>query len=192
MENFKFVLFSIIVLGALGFAGYWAFSTIESGSYHVNKEKQEQMVKENEELKKENTELKKELSLLEEEKNTLELEVANNKEEPEVVEEEIPVKTTTTPTLSKTTTYKYQTLIDELQKLVNGNITLKNGSQGTAVGTIQKFVNVYNGTNNRVDNDFGSTTLSAIKKIQKDFGLKDDGVVGPGTMRKMIDWLKKK
>jgi len=186
MENFKFVLFSIIVLGALGFAGYWAFSTIESGSYHVNKEKQEQMVKENEELKKENTELKKELSLLEEEKNTLELEVANNKEEPEVPEkEEAPVKT-------PTPTYKYQTLIDEIQKLVNANMTLKNGSQGVAVGTIQKFVNVYNGTNNRVDNDFGSSTFMAIKKIQKDLGLKDDGVVGPGTMRKMIDWLKKK
>lgn len=59
MENFKFVLFSIIVLGALGFAGYWAFSTIESGSYHVNREKQEQMIRENEELKKENTDLKK-------------------------------------------------------------------------------------------------------------------------------------
>ena len=185
MENFKFVLFSIIVLGALGFAGYWAFSTIESGSYHVNKEKQELITQENEELKKENTDLKKELSLLKEEKESLEQEVAKNIEPEVPVKEEVPVKPTTP-------TYKYQSLIDEIQKLVNANMTLKSGSQGTAVGSIQKFVNIYNGTNNRVDNDFGSGTLTAIKKIQKDFGLKDDGVVGPGTMKKMIDWLKKK
>jgi len=182
MENFKFVLFSIIVLGALGFACYWAFSTIESGSYHVNKERQEQMSKENEELRKENAELKNELSLLTEEKEEVELQLADSEITGGEEEEEKEV----IPTL------KYQSLIDEIQKLVNKGVSLRDGSQGTAVGTLQKFLNIYNGTSKRVDNDFGSGTLSDVKDFQKDIGLKDDGVVGPGTMRKMIDWLKKK
>jgi murein L,D-transpeptidase YcbB/YkuD len=181
MENFKFVLFSIIVLGALGFAGYWAFSTIESGSYHVNRERQEQMLKENEELRKENDLLKNELSLLEEEKEEVELQLADNEPANEETEEEKEA----TPTL------KYQSLIDEIQKLVNKGVSLREGSQGTAVGSLQKFLNIYNGTSKRVDNDFGSGTLTIVKDFQKDIGLKDDGVVGPGTMRKMIDWLKK-
>ena len=141
MENFKFVLFSIIVLGALGFAGYWAFSTIESGSYHVNRERQEQMLKENEELRKENDLLKNELSLLEEEKEEVELQLADNEPANEETEEEKEA----TPKL------KYQSLIDEIQKLVNKGVSLREGSQGTAVGSLQKFLNIYNGTSKRVD-----------------------------------------
>ncbi len=181
MENFKFILFSIIVLGALGFAGYWAFSTIESGSYHVNKEKQEQMIIENEELKKENSQLKKELSLLEEEKEELENNLIEDSGKKELPEEKP----------AKQETLKYQSTIDEIQKLINGHIFLKEKSQGPSVGTIQKFLNIYNGTNNRIDNDFGPGTLSAIREFQKEQKIDIDGEVGPGTMRKMIEWLKK-
>lgn len=181
MENFKFILFSIIVLGSLGFAGYWAFSTIESGSYHVNKEKQEQIVIENEELKKENSYLKKELSLLEDEKKELENNLSKKIETNRPLEEK--------PT--KTEALKYQSTIDEIQKLVNGYVFLKEKSQGPSVGTIQKFLNIYNGTNNKIDNDFGPGTLSSVKEFQKDQKIDVDGEVGPGTMRKMIEWLKK-
>lgn len=185
MENFKFILSSIIILVLLGFAGYWAFSTIESGSTHVDSQKQKELEKTNEELEKEVTDLKRQISLLE-----LEIEQGTKKEEPVVAGDNTatPVVTPTTPT----TVSKNQTLINELQKLTDGNIYLKLKSQGPAVGTVQKFLNLYNNTSTKVDNDYGPGTVTAVKNFQKAQGLTADGEAGPNTYKKMISWLKSK
>ena len=189
MENFKFFLFSVFVIALLGAGGYWAFSTMESGSSHIDIEKQKTLEKENEDLKDEILDLKDQISKLESEKSDLQ------QKEPEQVAEtstKTPTPTTTeTPSKTTTTTVsKYQSLINDLQKLVNGNIYLKLKSQGPAVGTVQKFLNVYNGTSNKIDNDFGASTETAVKNFQKAQGLTADGGVGPGTLKKMISWLK--
>lgn len=178
MENLKFILFSIIILTVIGFVGYWAFSTIESGSDHINNQAQKELEQRNENLEKEVTELKRQISLLESEKESQDI-----KEVEPVV---------TTPVTTPTVTLKYQSLIDELQKLTDGSVYLKIKSQGPAVGTVQKFLNIYNNTSNKVDNDYGVSTSTAVKNFQKAQGLTVDGETGPNTYKKMISWLKSK
>lgn len=191
MENFKFTIFSIITLGLLAAGGYWAFKTMESGSAHTNKEEIATYKEINEDLEKEISMLKKQITILETENE--ELASLGEQEEQQVASNitETPKPTTTTPT-KPTTTLKYQTLINELQKLVDANVYLKLKSQGPAVGSVQKFLNTYNGTSNKIDNDFGVSTQTRVKSFQKAQGLTADGEVGPGTLKKMISWLKAK
>lgn len=85
---------------------------------------------------------------------------------------------------------KHADLIAKLQKLIDDKILMKKGSQGTRVGTVQEFLNLYNGTDARIDNDYGDTTANAIKKFQSEQGLSADGQAGTGTYAKMIEWLK--
>ena len=40
MENFKFILLSIIVIMGLGLVGYWALHTLPSGGAYMSKQKQ--------------------------------------------------------------------------------------------------------------------------------------------------------
>lgn len=183
MDNFKFILFSILVLGLLGFASYWAFSTIESGSIHVDNQKLEDLENENQKLAKQIADLERTNDLLKEEETTL-----------PIVQEpikEAPVVSTTPTTTTPQTTYKYQTLINELQKLVDRNVYLKLKSQGADVGTVQKFLVLY-GSSVKVDNDYGATTVTAVKAFQKAEKITADGETGPNTYKKMISWLKTK
>lgn len=182
-EDIKSTLFTIFVLGLLGFGGYWAFSTMESGSSHIDSQKVKELEEENKRLKEEASLLKSEISDFS----------SGLKDEPtisDIKEEEKSVDNIINPP-KETQSLKYQTLINELQKLIVDNIYMKKGSQGSRVGTVQKFLNIYNNTSNRVDNDYGSSTETAIKNFQKSEGLGVDGQAGVGTFKKMIDWLKK-
>jgi seryl-tRNA synthetase len=183
MENFKFILVSVIILAVLGLAGFWAVSTLESGSTHVNSQKIKTLEKENEELKKELEETNYELGVLKPEE-PVEEEVITP---PKVVEE---VKTEKPPAKTPTT-YKYQTLINELQELIDEKVFMKEKSRGTRVGTIQNFLNLYNKTNKRIDNDYGKGTKTDVSNFQKAVGLSQTGETSAATYQKMIDWLKK-
>ncbi len=193
-ENFKFTLVSILVVVIFGALSYWAFSTIESGTSHIDSQKQQELEKKIKDLTDENYQLKRQLNLLtEDQEKALQAEIeAKNRQVEKVAEE--PVKTTpsTPATQTPTKTYKYQSLIDELEKLVSGNVYLKLKSQGAAVGTVQKFLNIYNNTNSKIDNDYGPGTVTAVKNFQKAQGITVDGEAGVGTFRKMITWLKTK
>lgn len=71
------------------------------------------------------------------------------------------------------------------------NATIRYGSQGTDVRELQgrlKFLGYYNGT---VDGDFGSVTLTSLKRFQSAFGLKADGVAGGKTKVKLWQATKK-
>jgi hypothetical protein len=57
--------------------------------------------------------------------------------------------------------------------------TLKKGSKGESVKTLQEFLKI------TVDGDFGSKTESAVKSYQKKNGLVVDGTVGPKTWAHM-------
>lgn len=183
MENFKFILFSILVIALLGLGGYWAFSTIESGSTHVDSQKQKELTQRNVELEKQVTDLTREIGLL----KATQDEQAQNAQA--ILDTQI-TNPVTIPTPVKTTVSKYQSLIDELQKLVDNKVFLKNKSQGPSVGTIQKFLNIYNNTSLKVDNDYGASTATAVKSFQNAQVLTVDGETGPSTYLKMISWLK--
>ncbi len=63
--------------------------------------------------------------------------------------------------------------------------TLRNGSSGQAVRTLQqrlKELGYYTGT---VDGDFGMATETALKAFQRNHGLTADGVAGANTMAKL-------
>jgi len=179
MENFKFIVFSIIVLLIIGLVGYWAIFTIQPGSVHVEKEKQAELERENKELEKEIEELKSKLGVLESEQEKKEQIVAiNEPEKPATVEK--------TPVVSS----KNQSLINDLQKLITDKVVMKEGSRGTRVGTVQTFLNVYNNTSKKIDNDYGKGTKNDVIAFQKAVGLTADGEAGSTTFQKMIDWLK--
>ncbi|KKT00833.1 MAG: N-acetylmuramoyl-L-alanine amidase cwlL [Candidatus Nomurabacteria bacterium GW2011_GWF2_43_8] len=172
MQNFKFIVFSVVVLFVMGLVGYWAVVTIEPGDINIEKEKQKELKAENKELQKEVKDLKDKLALLE----------ADSLEK---------LKTPPAPeNPSPAQPSKYRNLINDLQKLADNKVFLKEKSRGTAVGTIQTFLNVYNGTNKRVDNDYGAGTKTDVMNFQKAEGLSADGEAGPNTFLKMIDWLK--
>lgn len=173
MEKLKFILTSFLVLIVIGLIGYWAMATMQSGSEHVANEKIKQLQNEKEDLQQEIEDLNKELDAL----------------RPKI--EEVAVEETKQPDNTQPIIYKHQILIDELQKLVNDNIFMKVGSNGTRVGTIQRFLNIYNNTSNKVDNDYGTSTKNLVAAFQKAQGLNADGEAGANTFKKMIEWLKK-
>jgi len=184
MEKLKFILFSIVILALVGIIGYWSVVTLQSGSEFKTSQKIEDLTKENEDLKKQVANMTDEL-------DTYKAKVADSvapivqEPTPEPVKVETPKPTTTK------TTYKDQSLINELQKLVTDKVYMKLKSIGTRVGTVQNFLNLYNKTSNKVDNDYGETTKTRVAAFQKDQGLTADGEAGPTTFTKMITWLKK-
>ncbi len=195
MENFKFAVASIIIIVILGLGGYWAFTTIESGSSHVDSQKLKESEAKNKDLTKKVADLEKQISLLQADKEQVLADQAQAKAilDAEVSKAQtttIPIKTTTTSTTTKPVVSKNQTLINELQKLADNKVYLKLKSQGTAVGSVQKFLNLYNKTSNKVDNDYGASTVTAVKNYQKAVGITADGETGPSTYLKMIVWLK--
>lgn len=182
MDKLKFFLFSIISLGLLGLLGYWSVITLQSGTEFKTNEKIDALQKENEDLKAQIVDLTDKLDTFSQVDEVDPLPVAE-----ETVEE--PDKTPPPPT--KTTTYKNQDLINKLQELINSKVSMKLKSAGTRVGTVQTFLNIYNKTSDRIDNDYGVSTKNAVEAFQKDQGLVADGEAGASTFSKMISWLKK-
>ena len=184
MDNLKFALFSIVVLALVGLGGYWAIATIKSGTEFDASQKVQELQQTNDGLTKQVADLTSQL-------NTAQAQIASL----------TPISTstpTTKPTSSKSTgisttqptTYKNQSLINALQKLITANVSMKLGSTGTRVGTVQNFLNVYNNTSNKIDNDYGASTQKAVAAFQTDQGLSADGQAGSSTFSQMISWLK--
>ena len=66
--------------------------------------------------------------------------------------------------------------------------TLRKGSSGSDVAEMQSLLisRGYSLPRYGADGDFGSETLAAVKKYQKDHGLAVDGVVGPKTWESLL------
>ena len=176
MEKLKSILFLIIILVIIILVGYWAVFTIEPGNIHVEKQKQEELAIKNKELEQKIKELKNEITAL----TPVKKEVSQEKNIEDII-----------PKISNNTPLKHQGLINDLQKLIDNRISMKLKSRGTRVGGLQTFLNIYNNTSKRIDNDYGKGTKTAVANFQKKEGLTIDGEAGPNTFRKMIDWLKK-
>lgn len=180
MENFKFILISIIILTGVTFIGYWAFFTLEPGDVHVNKEIQKQLEDKNNELEDEVAKLKSELGALQ----------SAQEQQDQQTQDAVQATPETKPS-DNTTSTKYQSLIDDIKKLIDDKVYMKEKSAGIRVGTLQTFLNIYNDTSKKVDNDYGPGTKIDVMAFQKAEGLTADGETGPNTYQKMIDWLKK-
>jgi hypothetical protein len=90
-----------------------------------------------------------------------------------------PISTSTTSTTVTTSS-----------KTTSSSTTLKLGSKGNTVKTLQSFLNKTLKLNLKVDGSFGKSTLNALKQWQKKNGLTPDGVVGPKTRGKMNGKVK--
>lgn len=65
---------------------------------------------------------------------------------------------------------------------------LKNGSRGQRVKELQNLLkSVGYWSLDYTTENFGGVTETAVKKFQKDKGLKDDGIVGPATWSKLTE-----
>ncbi len=183
MDKLKFILFSIIVLVLLGFIGYWSVTSMQSGTEFATSQKIQQLQKENEDLTKQVADLTDQLNVFQSQSadSTAGEQNSASTAKPE----------TTTPTPAQPAVYKNQNLINELQGLVDNNVSMKLKSSGTRVGIVQNFLNVYNNTSNKIDNDYGVSTQKAVAAFQKAQGLGADGQAGPSTFKQMISWLKK-
>lgn len=170
METFKAYVLIIVFVGALGFGGYWAATSLGDP----------QVLSENDDIK-----VIAEVPT----SNTLE-EPSVNSQTPssETVSISEPAPETNSPTTSANS---HASLIAALEKLITDNVLMKEGSRGTRVGTVQQFLNVYNNTSSGVDNDYGPGTKSKVSAFQKAVGLTADGQAGPATYKKMIEWLQK-
>jgi peptidoglycan hydrolase-like protein with peptidoglycan-binding domain len=62
---------------------------------------------------------------------------------------------------------------------------LKSGSRGLPVRRVQSRMSRAGYDTGGVDGIYGSKTASAVKKLQADYGLTADGVVGPQTWAKI-------
>jgi len=174
LENLKGILILVVSILVIALLGLWAIRTLEPGDLSAAKQRQAELEATNQSLTIEVEELRNKVAELEAKQEEIKNTVV------EVVE--------TTPTI---TTYKHQSLINELNKLVTDKIYMKQGSRGTRVGTVQNFLNIYNNTSNKIDNDYGPTMKSRVTAFQKAEGLIADGEAGVNTFSKMIEWLKK-
>jgi len=173
MEKLKFALLSIVTLALLGIFGYWSITTIQSGTEYATDQKIKELEKENGDLETEVKRLTSEIGVLESKL------------------EEFTPKATENPETTETTVYKHQVLIDELQTMIDKKVFLKAKSRGPSVGTVQKFLSVYNDISLKIDSVYGPGTVGRVIDFQKDLGLTADGEAGTSTFSKMIEWLKK-
>jgi N-acetylmuramoyl-L-alanine amidase CwlA len=85
--------------------------------------------------------------------------------------------TTTTTTTESTTTSK--------TKVTIAASTVKKGSRGSNVKTLQSNLNAAIGAGLSLDGVAGNNTVAAIKKFQTKYGLTSDGIYGPASAAKM-------
>lgn len=71
--------------------------------------------------------------------------------------------------------------------------TLKKGSKGPVVKYAQQLLldRGYKLPKYGADGDYGSETVAAVKAFQKDWGLKQDGIIGPKTWEMLRNTIKK-
>lgn len=180
MENFKFTLITIVGLGLLSLLGYWAITSIQSGSAHVSDQKIKELEIENEALKGELAKFQSDPS-----SSGNNTKVENSTKENVVNEPSAKPDVPVTPIINTN-----QSLINDLQKLADAGTVLRLKSTGPAVGSVEKFFNIYNKTSNKIDNDYGASLKNAVLAFQKAQGLPVTGEIGVKTLTKMVTLLK--
>lgn len=181
MENFKFTIVSCVIVLVVVAVGFLAYMALEKGDESG--------------LKQQVRDLKEQVADQQEQIIERDRQIAQLSTDLEGVQA-APVAPVETPDEDEEdnndsgTTSKYASLIAELESLKSKGVVLEPGDSGAAVGTIQKFLNIYNGTSGGIDNDFGPGTRKKVEAFQAKEKMTVDGGVGAGTLSKMISWLK--
>ena len=80
---------------------------------------------------------------------------------------------------------KLAAVIANKRNVVVASATLRKGSRGENVKTLQRNLNAAIGAGLSVDGIFGPSCYAAVKKFQSKYGLGADGIYGPNTAAKM-------
>ena len=80
---------------------------------------------------------------------------------------------------------KLAAVIANKRNVVVATATLRKGSRGENVKTLQRNLNAAIGAGLSVDGIFGPSCYAAVKKFQSKYGLGADGIYGPNTAAKM-------
>ena len=80
---------------------------------------------------------------------------------------------------------KLASVIANKKNVVVASATLRKGSRGENVKTLQRNLNAAIGAGLSVDGIFGPSCYAAVKKFQSKYGLGADGIYGPNTAAKM-------
>jgi len=171
MNELKYQITQIIFLILLGLGAYWALTSLDGGVSYTRDQIVEDQIQ---------TEVPDE-----------QVNAVNN--ETVLVVDETPKETPmiTPEPEPEPVSSDNQELIDDLQKLVDDNVTMDSGANGSRVGTVQKFLDIYfENKTVSIDNDFGPTTKGLVKDFQQEELNGGDGRIGPNTLRAMIKHLE--
>ena len=80
---------------------------------------------------------------------------------------------------------KLASVLANKRNVVVASATLRKGSRGENVKTLQRNLNAAIGAGLSVDGIFGPSCYAAVKKFQSKYGLGADGIYGPNTAAKM-------
>lgn len=173
MNEVKYQITQFIFLALLGLAAYWALTHLDTG---VNYSK-DQVVEDVQEAETNPDQI---------------VNAVNNEIILSATDTETTVEPDEAPVVVPTeTNSSYTQLITDLQDLIDKNVTMDSGANGTRVGTVQKFLKEYFTEKTvSIDNDFGPTTKGLVKEFQQEELNGGDGRIGPNTLKKMVEVLK--
>ncbi len=169
------VLLSVLILAFAGL-GYWSYTSIDISFDGHQQSAQPAVI----------TDSNTDMSVVNQETNPVPVSIPENITQPASQTE----ASTSTTVPEKKIPAKYTYLAGKLKGLIQDNIVMKSASKGTRVGTIQEFLNIYEGKKDPIVNLYGPITQSRVKAFQGATGDTPDGFADPVTYQKMIDWLK--
>ena len=168
MKSFAINFLVFLLIASLATLGWFGFRQLENGQEYITSERTETLPEVViEDIPQENT--------LSDEQETGPADLVN-----------LPEVQPDTSELNN----EFSKLITDLENLIENQVIMKEGSQGTRVGIVQEFLNVYFDRNDRIDNAYGPGTASRVRDFQRAEGLSADGQAGPNTYRKMIETLR--
>ncbi|NBV42633.1 peptidoglycan-binding protein [bacterium] len=167
MKRFGFTVITMLTIGLLGSGGYFAIKGLTDPKSYVP----------------DTTEKVGDMQRVTTE--------TSSKQDPEPIP--VPRDKASVPAAAVTTepASTAKTLAERLQVIDQQNLVLKKGSKGTAVGTVQEFMNAYYKKNLKIDNDFGKILEEDVKKFQAAMKITTTGQLGDKTLQQMIAWAKK-
>ncbi len=168
MKRHAFTLTTILIVGLLGYGGYFAIKNLTDPKLYIPN----------------TTEKVGDIQRITTGVSDIQLPEAVAVSQPDTV---------TVPEVAGVTTpaTETKTLAERLQVIDQQNLVLKKGSKGIAVGTVQEFMNAYYKKNLRTDNDFGKILEADMKKFQTAMKITPTGQLGEKTLQQMIAWAKK-